>query len=105
MIVRNARVPIGTSDSEPLSIPDGYGLVRVEIPAAFTSTNLKLKVSVDKGSTHRASFAGTEYSQTVAPNQSHYIDPKYTLGANSVLLDLDTAEAAERNIPCVFEVV
>lgn len=103
MIVRNARIALNAAASDPLTIPDGHALVRIEIPAAMTSTVLKLQVSVDKGATHRASFNNTEFTQTIAPSQSHAISSNLTFGANSVILSLNANEALERSVPCVFE--
>lgn len=103
MIVRNARVPTGTQESDPLTIPDGYYLTRVVIPAVFASTSMKIRVSVNDGSTHQPSFVGTEYNQTIAAGNSYALDSAITKGSNSFLLDFNTNESPEKLIPCVFE--
>lgn len=103
MIVRNASILLNAQESNPLAIPDGYYLARVVIPAAFDSNEMKLKVSVNDGSTHQPSFVGTEFMQAVAAGNSYSLDTRPTKGASSVILDFNVNETAARSIPCVFE--
>jgi hypothetical protein len=103
MIVRNARVPSGSSSSEPITIPDGHVLVRVRVPGAITSTSLSLQVSNDNGATHQNSFNLTAFSQGIAINESHAINPVLTLGSNSVILKLNASETSDRFFSCSFE--
>lgn len=91
--------------SEPISIPAGWGLVRVKAPAMSVATSFTIEGSVDEGvnfDTLYVAGTGATVSATVGGTaRSFQFDPNFTRGLDQLRIKTNGSEVTDKN----FEVV
>lgn len=92
-MIERQVVAVGTAIG-PVTIPSGYALIRLDIPATLTTNPQALSMTVNTriNGALKASNSGGDFALTATQNKSYYIDPKFTIGAAEVQLTALTTE-------------
>lgn len=92
--------------SEPLVLPQGARVVRIQSPVMGVATSFTLNGSVD-GTTYDTLYQGstnTSLSFTVGGTvRSINISPEYTAGLKQVQIKTNGAETTDKNFTIVYE--
>jgi hypothetical protein len=108
-MIQNQKIKIiaGATTSEPVSLPGGARLVRVQSPIMSVATSMVLSGRVGDGGSYETMYQGsTNTSLSFTLNntvRSISIPPEYTAGLSAVQIKTNAAEATDKEFTVVYE--